>query len=439
MIVKIKQSILFFGDIVVLYACLLITLFIRYGKINAFLINAHLIPFSIIFLLWLAIFYVVGLYDIRNLKKTFDLLQLLLISITTGTVLAITIFYLIPYFKIAPKTNLVIMSALFGILGFGWRSLMANYSKIPLKKVLLIGSGEDMEEFDKIISDNPQLGYKVEKKIESLDGNEILDLDDLTKEHGVNTVIINPNIGSAKKVFEQLYKNLSLGIEVVDLTTAYELILKKSPVSEVQKLWLITTISKNRSVYEKIKRPIDFVLAIILFIILFPLMMVIYTLIKITSKGPGIYSQIRLGKNEIKINIYKFRTMIANSEKNGPQWAKEKDPRTTLIGSLLRYTHLDELPQLINIIKGEVSFVGPRPERPEFVEKLKEEISYYDVRHLVTPGLTGWAQINYRYGSSVKDAQAKLQYDIYYIKHRGLSFDFLVTLKTIKMFFVAAK
>jgi len=439
MIVKIKQLILFFGDIVVLYACLLATLFIRYGKINDFLIDAHLVPFSIIFILWIIIFYVVGLYDIRNLKKTFDLLQLLIVSITTGTILAITIFYLIPYFKIAPKTNLVIMSALFGILGFGWRSLMAGYSKIPLRKVLLIGSGEDMEEFNKIISDNPQLGYKVEKKIESLDGNKIIDLDNLTKERGVNTVIINPNIGSAKKVFEQLYKNLSLGIEVVDLTTAYELILKKSPVSEVQKLWLITTISKNRSVYEKIKRPIDFVLAIILFILLFPLMILIYILIKITSKGPGIYSQVRLGKNEKEINIHKFRTMIVDSEKNGPQWAKEKDPRTTLIGSLLRYTHLDELPQLINIIKGEVSFVGPRPERPEFVKKLKAEISYYDVRHLVAPGLTGWAQINYRYGSSVKDAQAKLQYDIYYIKHRGLSFDFLVTLKTIKMFFVNAK
>ncbi|MFA4827508.1 MAG: sugar transferase, partial [Candidatus Shapirobacteria bacterium] len=177
------------------------------------------------------------------------------------------------------------------------------------------------------------------------------------------------------------------------------------------------------------------ILSLVLFSVILPISLIIFLLIKLTSKGPAIYKQIRTGKKENEFILYKFRTMYLDAEKHGPQWSRENDARITPVGKILRYTHLDELPQLINIIKGDISFVGPRPERPEFVAILKEKIPYYEIRHLVEPGVTGWAQINYRYGSSIEDAYEKLQYDIYYLKNRSFVLDFLIVLKTIKSVF----
>jgi lipopolysaccharide/colanic/teichoic acid biosynthesis glycosyltransferase len=158
--------------------------------------------------------------------------------------------------------------------------------------------------------------------------------------------------------------------------------------------------------------------------------------VKITSDGAAIFKQKRVGKNGSEFTIYKFRTMKIDAEKNGPQWANYfNDSRATKIGKFLRTTHLDELPQLVNIIKGELSFIGPRPERPEFVESLKKEIPYYELRHLTRPGVTGWAQINFRYGATVKEAYEKTQFDIYYIKNNSPFLDLSILLKTIKFLF----
>jgi lipopolysaccharide/colanic/teichoic acid biosynthesis glycosyltransferase len=159
-------------------------------------------------------------------------------------------------------------------------------------------------------------------------------------------------------------------------------------------------------------------------------------MIKLTSRGSVIYKQQRIGKNGRVFILYKFRTMIPEAESDGPKWAEEQDERVTIIGRFLRRTHLDELPQLINVIKGDLSFVGPRPERPEFVEHLKKKIPYYEIRHLIKPGITGWAQINYKYASSIDDTYEKLQFDIYYIKKRSIVLDILILLKTIKTVFI---
>ena len=163
------------------------------------------------------------------------------------------------------------------------------------------------------------------------------------------------------------------------------------------------------------------------------LLIIIAILIKLTSPGSAFFSQKRVGKNGTEFIIYKFRTMRIDAEKDGPQWANyQNDDRATWLGKILRRSHLDELPQLYNIIKGELSFVGPRPERPEFVTKLQKELPYYDLRHLAKPGITGWAQINFRYAASATDAYQKLQYDIYYIKNNSPLLDFLIILKTLK-------
>jgi lipopolysaccharide/colanic/teichoic acid biosynthesis glycosyltransferase len=168
-------------------------------------------------------------------------------------------------------------------------------------------------------------------------------------------------------------------------------------------------------------------------------MALISVLTGLTSKGPVIYKQDRVGQGGKVFTIFKFRTMIPDAEKNGPQWAAVQDKRSTPLGKLLRRTHLDELPQLINIFGGESSLVGPRPERPEFVEQLKKEVPFYDLRHLVRTGITGWAQINYRYGASVDDTYEKVQYDLYYLKNRSLVLDIIILIKTLRLFFITLR
>ena len=168
--------------------------------------------------------------------------------------------------------------------------------------------------------------------------------------------------------------------------------------------------------------------------IFFPLTIIISILIKFTSKGPIIYKQERIGKGEKPFILYKFRTMKINH--NGPLWTVGNDKRLTFIGKIIRYTHLDELPQLINILKGDISFIGPRPERSELVQMYKK-LPYYEIRHIIKPGLTGWAQLNYKPSASLEEAYEKLQYDVYYIKNRSLLLDFFIVLKTIRYFFIS--
>ncbi len=191
--------------------------------------------------------------------------------------------------------------------------------------------------------------------------------------------------------------------------------------------------------YDNLKRGFEIFISLVIFIVLLPLTILIVLLVKITSSGPVIYRQIRVGELGKQFYLYKFRTMIKDAESDGPKWAQKSDERVTFLGKILRYSHLDELPQLINILKGEVSFVGPRPERPEFVADLEKKIPYYQIRHLVKPGITGWAQVNYRYGASVADSNEKLKYDLFYLKNRSLFLDIIIMLRTLKFFFVNQK
>jgi exopolysaccharide biosynthesis polyprenyl glycosylphosphotransferase len=177
---------------------------------------------------------------------------------------------------------------------------------------------------------------------------------------------------------------------------------------------------------------VDLVCAVLGFVLTLPIMAVVALIIKLDSKGPVIYRQRRVGVGGRCFEVFKFRSMRADAEQDGAQWASRNDPRITRVGAFLRKYRLDELPQFINVIRGDMSFVGPRPERPEFVEELREVIPYYDERHTVRPGITGWAQVQYEYGASVEAACAKLEYDLYYLKHMSTLFDIRIIFHTIK-------
>jgi len=227
------------------------------------------------------------------------------------------------------------------------------------------------------------------------------------------------------------------GVEVVDMPSFCERATGQIPIHHVEDSWFVAAGGfelLHHPVMQRVKRGCDVVASLAGLLLSFPLMVVIALLVKLDSRGPVFFRQERTGQGEKPFRVVKFRTMRADAESaTGPVWASVRDYRVTRVGRVLRLTRLDELPQFINVLRGEMSFVGPRPERPFFVEKLKREIPHYALRFAVKPGLTGWAQVRYRYGASVEDAIEKLKYDLYYIKNMSLGLDLLIALMTLKV------
>ncbi len=228
------------------------------------------------------------------------------------------------------------------------------------------------------------------------------------------------------------------GIKVEDLTTFYERLTGKILIENLRPSWLIFSDGFSRNYFNSLtKRLVDTSLSLIGLAVSFPLMVCVGLLTKLDSPGPIIFRQERVGEKGRVFTLYKFRTMVADAEKvSGPVWSQTADPRVTRLGKILRRTGMDEIPQLFNVLKGDMSFVGPRPERPHFVEQLQQQIPYYAQRLVVKPGITGWAQVRYGYGATLEDAVEKLQYDLYYIKNMSFFLDIIVILSTIhKVFF----
>jgi lipopolysaccharide/colanic/teichoic acid biosynthesis glycosyltransferase len=229
------------------------------------------------------------------------------------------------------------------------------------------------------------------------------------------------------------------GIPVYKLPQAYESFWFKLPSSLLEDTWFAFSSGFNLlpgGFSLKLKRITDVIFATLLLLFLSPLMLLTAFFIKLDSPGPVFYSQLRTGLQSQPFRVYKFRSMYQNAEKRGAQWASQQDPRITKVGNLLRISRIDELPQIWNVLRGEMSLIGPRPERPEFDSQLKKEIPYYDLRYLVRPGITGWAQVLYPYGASVEDAYEKVAYDLYYIKNYSLWLDIAIVFKTIRVVFL---
>lgn len=225
------------------------------------------------------------------------------------------------------------------------------------------------------------------------------------------------------------------GLLIVPLSAVFERLWKKIPVQHLDHRWFLQNdgfVLVNSPVRQKIKRLMDLILGLGLLAVLWPFMILTALAVRLESRGAAIYSQIRTGKGGSPFVIFKFRSMRNDAEKAGAQWAQAQDPRITKVGNFIRKTRLDEFPQLFNVLRGDMSFVGPRPERPEFNESLAKEIPYYQLRHLVRPGITGWAQIMYPYGASAEDALRKLEFDLYYIKNYSLWLDVKILLKTVR-------
>jgi exopolysaccharide biosynthesis polyprenyl glycosylphosphotransferase len=249
-------------------------------------------------------------------------------------------------------------------------------------------------------------------------------------------IIVGPNISLSEQLCQKLMQLRFQGIPVYDLKNFYKTLWHKFPPNLLQDTWFAFGqgfgLVSDRTT-QKVKLVTDLIFAALLLLALSPLMIATALAIKIDSPGPIFYSQWRTGLHGEPFRIYKFRSMAQDAEKYGAQWAKTKDPRITRVGYWLRLLRIDELPQLLNVLRGEMSFIGPRPERPEFDCELDKQIPYYSLRYLVKPGITGWAQVIYPYGASVKDAYEKLSYDLYYIRNYSIWLDLFIILKTIRV------
>ena len=437
---KIKAFLFIVADAAALYAALFVTLIIRYG--SDFFVkfyDAHALPFTAIFVLWIIVFYIAGLYDLRRLRNNLDFIKTLFLCIAINAALAVLLFYLIPVFGIAPKTNLLIFIAIFTIIEVFWRRFLNRtlaFGEAP-NKTLIIGDGTIGEEIKKTIAENPQLGYVIKAEMDEKTAYATpQEIKTIAGRERINLIVISSHLKQEPKLVAVLYELFGNGILVTDITSLYELIMRKVPLSEIQETWFLENIAGEARFYDSLKRASELFEALVLGIVLLPFEIIIAILVTITSRGPIIYKQVRVGEKGKEFTLYKFRTMRVDAEKDGAQWAVKNDQRTTPIGGLLRKSHLDELPQLWNIIRGELSFVGPRPERPEFVAKLEARIPYYEARLFIKPGVTGWAQIHHRADLTDEDVAEKLQYDIYYLKNRSPILDWAIILKTIKSIFV---
>jgi len=263
------------------------------------------------------------------------------------------------------------------------------------------------------------------------------DLGRLVRETGASEIVVAITDASqiAGPTLQAIMDCRERGLQVTAMATAYERLTGRVPVEHTgRNLYAVLPIDPDPLRFvQLVKRAIDLLIGaagVAATVILLPFVWVAGAL----EGGRGVfYTQVRVGRGGRPFRFIKFRTMIRDAEPHGPRWAAEDDRRVTLVGRILRRLHLDEIPQSINILKGDLSFVGPRPERPEFVEQLGAQIPFYRIRHAVQPGVTGWAQVNYTYGASIDDAMMKLQYDLYYIKHQSLWLDLLIVMKTIPL------
>ena len=373
---------------------------------------------------------------------------LLQLCVTVG--LAMIVQALISYADHTMRMPLHVMvpgATMAAIAIFGWRLLFSNYAHdvVGRDSLLLVGGSDMLADIGHYIVEHPELALRIAGYVDdthelgtALPGGKVLGrLENLrevvTATNPTRVVVGMPERRSRVPVAELLELRFA-GRIIEEAPTAYERVCGRVSVKELRPSQLIYTgeLGPRRQTlfYQTVS---NLALAVVAAVAALPFMILTALAVKVTSKGPALYRQQRVGRDGIPFTLYKFRSMRVDAEKGtGAVWASKDDPRVTPVGRIIRKIRFDELPQVFNVLRGEMSIVGPRPERPEFVRTLSEKIPYYRQRHCVRPGITGWAQINYKYGDTMEDVVTKLEYDLYYIKNMSLSLDTYIAFHTLK-------
>jgi exopolysaccharide biosynthesis polyprenyl glycosylphosphotransferase len=443
------KLLLLVGDVGVFCLSILAGVFFspKTGEVPLQLIVEHKFSVLLVGIVYLLVLYIADLYDYQLDFRRWVNIGKLTLSAWLGTLVVVTLFYF-PLGAFIGRTLLIIQASVFFLLLALWRF---SFSAVALpqrlqRQVLIMGAGKAGRRILAEIRRRPGCGLGVigftdddpQKIGTEIEGLPVLgssgQLPKLAGERRVTLVVVAITHEKSANLITNLAHLSWSGCQVMDMPSLYEFLAGRVPTEHISDLWLsLTGLHDIRFYYPHLKRLVDLVLAAAGLLITLPLFALIALLIKLDRAGPVFFRQERLGQDAKPFQILKFRTMVRDAEPSGPRWADEADPRVTRVGRLLRKLRLDELPQLVNIIKGDMSFIGPRPEREAFIKELKEKVPYYGYRFLVKPGLTGWAQVMYPYASSLNQSQEKLEYDIYYIKNMGFFLDLAILLKTVRI------
>ena len=438
-----KKIILLCGDISVLYISLYLTLLVRYlEQPSASAWALHIGPFSLAFFFWLIIFYISDLYNLHYAVNNSKFFNITFRAVAIAGGLSAVFFYVNPNINIAPKTNLLIYLIIFTIIFILWRRLFnrALLTKMTKENIAVIGYDPNVQEIIDTLRDQPHLGYNIKLIVSSRvprGGNnemivteKIIGLKETIIKQNISTIIFATNPRQSPELRKIMFSCLPLKIDFVGLPGFYEHLTGKIPIEAISQMWFLENLNEGgKKWFNIVKRAYDIIFAFSILLVTALLWPLIGIIIKLESKGPIFYYSLRAGLNG-NFKLVKFRTM--REENNQRTLTTTDDPRVTAFGSFLRKTRIDEIPQVLNILAGHMSFVGPRPERPEFISELKKEIPFYEERLLAKPGLTGWDQVSGEYHSPTReDTLKKLQYDLYYVKNRSVYLDLSIILKTI--------
>lgn len=460
-----RKIFLFFFDFLIILFSLVLSFFVVAQKEYIFEFFANffwLILFVPIF--WQISLYLNRAYDLEKIENFFSILIPLLKASLSMIILGF-LFYLFSFIDFPQRVFL--FQIIFGlILLLIFRIVFRNLIKLPIyqKNVLILGTGWEAQEIAKELFFHKELGYSVKgfvqdefcksglsvsdclsaqtdadrKTGEAMIANvkifSLQDLSFLLEKEKINLIILAISGSKSDRLIKEIFSAEEKGIVLREMAEIYEELTGKIPIKHFENSWQVLTEVKAEDQFQKFFSDLfNLVFALVGLVFFLPFFLLIALMIKIEDpRGSIFYLQKRVGQRGREFILIKFRTMIKEAEKKtGPVWAKEEDSRQTKIGKFLRKFHLDELPQLINLIRREMNFVGPRPERPEFVFLLQEKIPFYKKRHLIKPGITGWAQVKFKYAASVEEALEKFQYELYYIKHRSFLFDLIICLKTL--------
>jgi sugar transferase (PEP-CTERM system associated) len=386
-------------------------------------------------------------YDLTIVRSSRELVIRLMQAVGMASILVALIYLALPSLVVADGAFLTSAAIfLFGILF--WRLAYNQIAMLqPLgERVLIVGTDPTAQTVARQVLAQQDFPYEIVGFIDQDPGRvgerlvnpSIIgtpaDIQRLVSKHNVDRIFVGLSDRRGRLPVQELLRAKLRGVRVEDVNTVYERLTGKLLLEDIRPSWLIFSDGFRASRWTRIsKRSFDVVMAIVGLVIGGPLMLLTALAIWIESGRPVLYRQERAGENGRVFTLNKFRSMRKDAEQGTPIWARTDDDRVTRVGRLIRKTRLDELPQLWNVLRGDMSFVGPRPERPFFVAQLASQIPLYEQRHAVRPGITGWAQVKYRYGASIEDAYEKLRYDLYYVKHMSLAFDLTILFDTIKV------
>lgn len=368
----------------------------------------------------LIVYYIFNIYNLERGRVTLD-------DFVNGGI--INVVLVVTSFRIIPIRESVKFFALLFVLQNIYKILI-YYFFVKSRNVMIIGKNKEAEEIKEILRDKQMYNIAAEVSLQ-----EIEKVEDIVEKRTISKILITEEIKD-RKTIEIILKLKLKGVQVFDYLSFFEKIEEKVPVKAIDEEWILYGSGfdiLHANFNKRVKRTIDVTIALGMFIVVLPIMFVSAVIVKLESKGPVLFKQDRIGFGNKSFKIYKFRSMKIHDENKYSKYAQDKDDRITKFGKIMRKTRIDELPQLWNVLKGDMSFVGPRAEWDKLCYEYMEKIPFYNIRHSVKPGLTGWAQVMYPYGMGVDDAKEKLQYDLYYIKNQSLAFDIMVFFKTAKI------